>query len=375
MKLHTSSFAIAALLSAFLAYQPPSEGQSSAGWSFAVSGDSRNCGDIVMPEIAAGVRSDAARFYWHLGDFRANYDFDQDLISSTDFRNKHLSISDYQRIGWQDFISQQLRPFGDTPVYLGIGNHELIPPKTRSDFLQQFADWLDSPTLRAQRLRDDPNDHLLRTYNHWVEGEVDFISLDNASSDQFDDVQVAWVERVLGRDESDKKIRTVVVGMHDALPDSLSAGHSMNESPQMERSGRRVYQDLLAFRSKTKKFVYVLASHSHFLLEDPYNDICHPKPENVLPGWIVGTAGAVRYRLPADLGGAKVAKTDVYGYLLATVQPNGEIYFVFKEITRERLPSEVLKRYDAKQIQVCFDENKSSYAPAGPSCPSVSDNN
>jgi hypothetical protein len=375
LKLRIGGFVAAVLLLAILWCGDSALAQSSDEWSFGVSGDSRNCGDMVMPGIAAGVRSDGARFYWHLGDFRANYDFDQDLLSSTEYKNKHLSIFDYQRIEWQDFIAQQLRPFGETPVYLGIGNHELIPPKTRADFLQQFADWLDSPTLRAQRLRDDASDHLLRTYNHWVEGKVDFLSLDNASSDQFDDAQVAWVERVLARDESDEEIRTVVVGMHDALPDSLSAGHSMNESAQMERSGRKVYQDLVAFRSKTKKFVYVLASHSHFLLEDPYNDMCHPKPETVLPGWIVGTAGAVRYRLPVDIGKGKLAKTDVYGYLLGTVQRNGEIHFVFKEITKERLPSEVLQRYDGKQIESCFDENKSPYAPAGPSCPAVAGSN
>ena len=72
--------------------------------------------------------------------------------------------------------------------------------------------------------------------------------------------QVAWLARVLAHDESDAGIRTVVLGMHDALPDSISTGHGMNESPQMEKSGRRVYQDLLAFREKTHKFVYVLAS-------------------------------------------------------------------------------------------------------------------
>ena len=45
-------------------------------WWFAVSGDSRNCGDVVMPAIAKQVREDGASFYWHLGDFRAIYDFD-----------------------------------------------------------------------------------------------------------------------------------------------------------------------------------------------------------------------------------------------------------------------------------------------------------
>jgi hypothetical protein len=322
-----------------------------------------------MPGIAAGVRAYKAQFYWHLGDYRANYDFDEDLLAAPENRAKHLAIADYQRIEWQDFISQQIDPFGDIPVYLGIGNHELVPPKTRADYMQQFVDWLDSPTIRAQRLRDDPNDHMLRTYNHWIQGGVDFISLDNASKDQFDDAQVAWIEHMLARDESETTVRTVVLGMHDALPDSVSTGHGMNESAQMERSGRRVYQDLLTFRDKTKKYVYVLASHSHFLIEDVYNDVCHPKPETVLPGWIVGTAGATRYRLPANLGGAKQARTDVYGYLLGTVQPNGEIRFVFKEVRREHIPPQVVDRYGSKQVQACFEQNKSTYAPAGPSCP------
>ena len=124
---------------------------------------------------------------------------------------------------------------------------------------------------------------------------------------------------------------------------------------------------MVASTTASTSNLYVLASHSHFLFEDVYNDACHPQPEDVLPGWIVGTAGAVRYRLPGDLAAAKLARTDVYGYLLGTVQPNGEIHFVFKEATRDRLPASVLERYGSQQVQACFDENKSSYAPAGPS--------
>jgi hypothetical protein len=343
--------------------------QSSKTWSFAVSGDSRNCGDIVMGGIAEGVRASGAKFYWHLGDFRAMYDFDEDMLSAPEYRNRHLSISDYQRIAWQDFISQQIEPFGTLPVHLTIGNHELVAPKTRADFVLQFADWLDTSELRAQRLRDDPRDHKLHIYNHWIETGVDFISVDNASPDQFDNEQLAWIERVLARDAEDTSIRSIVVGMHDALPDSISTGHGMNESAQMERSGRRVYRDLLDFRNKNKKPVYVLASHSHFLIEDVYNDACHPGPDTLLPGWIVGTAGAVRYRLPSNLEGAKQRKTDVYGFLLGTVQLTGEIQFSFTEVKQGDLPGSVRERYGSKQVQACFEENKSPYEPAGPNCP------
>ena len=354
-----SSFAFVCVLSSLA--------QNSGTWSFAVSGDSRNCGDIVMPAIAAGVHKDGARFYWHLGDFRANSDFDQDILAGPEYRGKRLSVSDYQRIAWPDFITQQIEPFSNTPVFLGIGNHELVPPKTRADYIQQFGDWLDTPILREQRLKDDPRDRGLHTYYHWIEGGVDFISVDNASSDQFDDTQLLWLERTLTNAESNTNVRSIVIGMHDPLPDSLTAGHSMNETAQMERSGRKAYQDLLNFRSKTKKPVYVIASHAHFFVEDVYNDACHKKPDGILPGWIIGTAGAVRYRLPSDMSTAKQARTDVYGYLLGTVSADGTIQFAFKEIKLEDVPTQVVDRY-GKQVQACFLENKSPYTPEGPTC-------
>lgn len=48
-------------------------------WSFAVSGDSRNCGDVVMPAIAKSVLEKKVEFYWHLGDFRIGYAVDEDM--------------------------------------------------------------------------------------------------------------------------------------------------------------------------------------------------------------------------------------------------------------------------------------------------------
>src|SRR5215475_4029952 len=51
-------------------------------WYFAVSGDSRDCGDVIMPKIAASVATKAkqmpVKFYWHLGDYRALYRMDCD---------------------------------------------------------------------------------------------------------------------------------------------------------------------------------------------------------------------------------------------------------------------------------------------------------
>jgi hypothetical protein len=341
-------------------------GASSKIWWFAVSGDSRNCGDVVMPAIAKRAREDGASFYWHLGDFRAIYDFDQD------FRQTHLkaSISDYETSAWPDFIEQQLAPFGDLPVYLALGNHETISPKTRVDAIQQFADWLDTPELKSQRLNDDPHAHLLKTYYHWIKAGVDFITLDNATDDQFDADQLTWLTAEIARAAKNPDIRTVVLGMHKALPDSISTGHSMNDSPAGTASGRNVYKKLVDFRNQTGKNVYVLASHSHFVMDNIYNTACRQQhPNTILPGWIVGTAGAVRYRLPADVSGANEAKTDVYGYLIGEVHPDGTIQFHFKQLSDADVPSETKQNYTNDFVKSCFAGNSSSYVPSGPQVP------
>lgn len=318
------------------------------GWSFAVSGDSRNCGDVVMPAIAQSVRKEGALFYWYLGDFRAIYDFDEDFNE----RHPKTSILGYQKAAWKDFITEQLDAFGDLPVYLGLGNHETIPPKTRLEAIQQFADWLDTPELRRQRLEDDPIDHQLKTYYHWSREGVDFINLDNATEDQFDDAQLAWFASLITRDSKNPEIRSLVVGMHAALPDSLSSGHSMNDSAQGTVSGRKIYSQLVDFRQRSRKNVYVLASHSHFLMENVYNTACRANhAEDVLPGWIVGTAGAVRYRLPSDVEGATQARTDVYGYLLGTVLNDGRVEFRFKEITEADVSELTRKNYPPSFIR------------------------
>ncbi len=338
---------------------------SGGSWKFAVSGDSRNCGDIVMPAIAQGVRRDGAVFYWHLGDYRALYNFDEDYRRI----NPNATIDDYLAAAWPDFIQHQIKPFGDLPVFLGIGNHELVTPMTRPLYIAQFADWLDQPAIRQQRLADNPNDHLVKTYYHWIERGVDFIGMDNASPDMFDANQMTWFQNVLAKDAIDPSIRTVVLGMHASLPDGLSAGHSMNDSPQEQGSGRMVYSQLVAFRRTTKKNVYVLASHSHFVLNNIYATACHLK-DDVLDGWIMGSAGAVWYLLPKEHAPSTVAMAKVYGYLLATVAPDGTMTFDFKQVKEPNVPASVVKEFTQPQVDWCFASNMSSppYIPNGPSC-------
>jgi hypothetical protein len=316
-----------------------------------------------MPGIARAVRSDGAEFYWHLGDFRRITGIDEDYHRI----HPYAGTDDYLATAWPDFIDHQMKPFGDLPVFLGIGNHELVPPKTRPQYLAQFAEWLDKPLIKQQRLADNPDDHSVRTYYHWIQHGVDFITMDNASANMFDASQMAWFQTVLAKAAKDPAIRTVVVGMHEALPDSLSAGHSMNQSPHEQSTGREVYSQLVAFRHRTKKNVYVLASHSHFVLSNVYETACHPKDE-VLPGWIAGTAGAVRYRLPKEHAVAEVAMTDIYGYLLATVAPDGTVEFDFKKVKKPDVPPGVVKEFSQEQVNWCFASNVSDYVAAGPTC-------
>ena len=326
-------------------------------WYFGVSGDSRNCGDVVMPGIAAGVIQSGASFYWHLGDFRAIYEFDEDMQHQLEHLAAPLNIIDYEQTAWDDFIRNQITPFGDLPVFLGIGNHETIPPKTREQYLIQFADWLDAPQLRQQRLKDDPSSHKLTAYYHWIQNGVDFINLDNSTADQFDALQMAWFEKTLQAAESNSQIRTVVVGMHEALPQSISENHSMNQFLVGTESGRRVYIDLLKTQNEAHKRVYVLASHSHYYMEGIFNTEYWRTHGGVLPGWIVGTAGAIRYALPTDHSGARTAETNVYGFLLAEVRPSGEIEFTFKRLQESDVPDAVAARYKPDFVHWCFVEN------------------
>lgn len=330
-------------------------------WRFAVSGDSRNCGDVVMPAIAAGVKQKSALFYWHLGDFRAINNFDEDIQHQPERVAKPLTIDDYEEIAWDDFLQSQIAPFGALPVYLGIGNHDTVSPHTREQYIIQFADWLDSPTLRAQRLGDDPKDRRLRTYYHWSESGVDFINLDNATEDQFDAAQMKWFESVLQKDASNPAVHTIVVGMHEALPESISRGHSMNQSPVGTESGLRVYRDLLKVQKEAHKRVYVIASHSHYFMEGTFNTKYWRANGGVLPGWIVGTAGAVRYLLPKESSNARAAETNVYGFLLATVKPDDEIDFKFERVNESDVPSPVVEKYTPQFVQWCFAENRAAH--------------
>ncbi|MEA2166205.1 MAG: hypothetical protein QOK37_4332 [Thermoanaerobaculia bacterium] len=364
-------FALALLLLPIIAEAQPAAKTPDTTWHFVVAGDSRNCGDVVMPAIAEGAKNNNARFYWHLGDWRAIYNFDEDMAQAAVMAGTPLQVQSYLKGAFKDALDNQLKPFDDrgVGVFVGIGNHETAWPMTRAGWVKAFTPYLDIAAIRDQRLKDDPTDTTVRTYYHVVTNGIDFITLDNASCDMFDDAQMAWLKRVLDRDAADPSIKTVVAGMHAALPDSRSCGHSMGNYPIQQKTGREVYAMLLAMRDKSKKKVYVLASHSHFVMDNVYDSEYWRKNGGVLDGWIVGTSGAVRYRLPETATPGPNVRTDVYGYLLGTASADGSIKFEFREITPKDIPADVVKKYSKNFVETfCFAANR-NLTPQEGYCP------
>jgi hypothetical protein len=342
---------------------------SSKEWKFVVAGDSRNCGDVIMPMIAEAAAAEHPAFYWHLGDLRATTGPDEDMgkFDAKTHALVPMGLAAYHDLEWKDFQQKQVAAFDKQgiPFYLGIGNHETAPPKSREEFLKVFHDLLNIGPLKKQREQD--KEDTPETYYHWIKDGIDFIYLDNATGEQFDAAQMKWIKTRLDHDQNDPSIRTVVLGMHKGLPGSYTDFHSMSETPAGVQSGRCVYRKLLELQKQASKQVYVLASHSHFYMENIY-DTPYWKKEGVLPGWIIGTAGAVRYRVPAGVP-AGTAKTDVYGYLVGTVNADGQpgaIRFEFREISKPA-GDQVNAKKDL--INFCFDQNRSMEPTVNPAPP------
>jgi hypothetical protein len=332
-------------------------------WYFAVSGDSRDCGDLIMPKIARDIEDHRAitpaEFYWHLGDFRRMYSPDCDIVKRThpdwDCSTRPESelgpgeMNQYLDTAWDDFIEHQVAPFEKTPVFLGIGNHELASGRTREDFMRKFQPWLTSGPIHLQRLQESSKGFYTTegsTYYHFVKNGVDFIYLDNADTTSFSADQLVWLAKVLAADAADPTVKTVVAGMHEALPYSKQRGHAMDASCQGLCSGEQAYDLLYRAQRIAGKHVYVFASHSHLFVENAFDG----QPEHtgqVLPGWIVGTAGAVQYRPASD--------PIQYGYALVSVHPDGTLDVAFREVKRDSPP---LDSGAEALASFCFEKNK-----------------
>lgn len=348
------------------------EAPAGGSWYFAVSGDSRDCGDVIMPRIAQLIADNRkanlpamVEFYWHLGDLRAIYRIDCDMAKRRDPQTRCAQPppsnlapdAPYLASAWLDYIAYQIRPFEKVgvPFVLGIGNHELATPKTRADFQQEFKEWLTQERIQKQRQLDRPKIPSKDgdTYFHFVLNNVDFIYLDNAEAGDktsrvpdptkgFSVEQLKWLEQVLQADLAVASRKTIIVGMHAALPFSSSRGHAMDSTCSSFCSGNKAYDLLWKAKAQGKK-VYVFASHSHYFAENIYNSPEHNG--KVIPGWIVGTAGAEQYQQEIK-----------YGYLQVTVQPNGAIATKFQDVLRDT--ASVVPRESTQLLDYCFGNNK-----------------
>jgi len=339
------TFAVKPALAALVLLAVVAPAAPPSSWYFAVSGDSRDCGDVIVPRIASAVaarRAEApAQFFWHLGDFRRTSDLDCDvatrLAPSFDCKTRgnqdevlpRDAMGPYLDSEWDDFLERQVRPFGALPVFLTVGNHELYSERTRDEYRAKFRRQLTQEPIHRQRLLDKkaglPGMEGDTYYRFQMRG-VDFLDLDNGDR-SFSKEQMIWVARVLAADAKDPSITTIVAGMHAALPFSKQRRHAMEDTCAGFCSGMHVYdlfvrasRGLLVPGGKPKR-VYLFASHAHSFDADAYDTPEHAG--RVLPGWIVGTAGAEQYRTPLT-----------YGYLEVEVRGDGEVVPRFREVTR-----------------------------------------
>jgi hypothetical protein len=346
------SLAVAALAAACHSAPPDNP---DAPWTFAVSGDSRNCGDFVMPAIAARTKADNDAFYWHLGDFRWMSSEDEDM-TAMGTPGVPMSKAEYQQRAWDDFLSHQIAAFGQTPVFLGRGNHETVPPMTREGYTVKFSALLDRPEIAAQRQADGPDGAPVGPWFHWIHNGVDFITLDNSTRDEFTQAQMRWLRSVLDRDlDPHSSVHAIVAGMHEALPHSTGAEHAMDDWDLGMRTGELVYHWLYDAQA-AGKHVYIIASHSHHFSPNIFNTTYWKEHSpKVVPGWIVGTSGAHRYRLPSTADPA--AKTNIYGFLRGTVHPDGAIDFNLVELSEADLMKAKWKEAPDAAIHECYVGN------------------
>jgi hypothetical protein len=273
-----------------------------------------------------------------------------------------LPKSEYLQQAWDDFLEHQMASFGSLPVFLGRGNHESIKPMTRDGYIAKFSSFLSRPEIQAQRRVDGDSSGAggsIEPWYHWTRDGVDFITLDNASPDEFSEAQMRWLRSVFDRDLAPNSgIRAIVAGMHEALPHSTSSDHGMDDWDLGMRTGELVYTWLFDAQA-SGKHVYVLASHSHFYSPNIFNSPYWKQHSNhVVPGTIIGSAGAHRYKLPqfAD----KSSKTNIYGYLQGTVQADGSIDFALHELSEGDLVASKWPNAPLDAIHECYIHNSDS---------------
>lgn len=106
------------------------------------------------------------------------------------------------------------------------------------------------------------------------------------------------------------------------------------------------------------KHVYLIASHSHYYSPDVFDTAYWREHGGVVPGWIIGAAGAHRYKLPATAQPG--AKTHVYGYMQGRVHGDGSITFTLHELSESDLMKVRWPNTSAEAIHECYIHNADS---------------
>jgi hypothetical protein len=301
------------------------------------------------------MKAEHNAFYWHLGDYRWMSQPDEDLVSMLP-AGKSLSVDEYRRIAWDDFLTRQMAAFGSMPVFLGRGNHENVPPMTRAGYIAKFSSFLDRPEIAAQRKADGAEGGPVGPWYHWTREGVDFITLDNSSREEFSDAQLRWLRGVLDRDLAPGSgIRAIVAGMHEALPHSTGSEHAMDDWESGERTGDLVYTWFYDAQA-AGKHVYLIASHSHYYSPDIFDtSYWRQHASRVVPGLIIGAAGAYRYALPRDAN--RAAKTHFYGFVQGIVHEDGQIDLQLRELSEDDLKQNRWPNAPLDAIHECFQNN------------------
>ena len=147
---------------------------------------------------------------------------------------------------------------------------------------------------------------------------------------------------------------TILAGMHEALPHSTASNHAMDDWETGTQSGEKAYR-IFAAAQKAGKHVYLLASHSHFYSPAIYDSPYWREAGLVVPGIIIGSAGAHRYKLPPGVSAA--SKTHIYGYLQATVHGDGTMDFKLKEISEDEMAAHKWPNAPLAAIHECYVNN------------------
>ena len=104
------------------------------------------------------------------------------------------------------------------------------------------------------------------------------------------------------------------------------------------------------------KHVYLIASHSHYYSPNIFNTAYWKQHSSqVVPGFIIGTAGAHRYQLPKTA--EKSARTHIYGFVQGVVQSDGVIDFTLRELSEDDLNKSRWANAPLDAIHECFVNN------------------